>query len=263
MNELEPMRDCCIPDEASSRGTQYDINRYIFASKFVEGKTVVDVACGVGYGSSYLGRKGAREVIGGDIAKDTIEYARAHYPRKELYFVQIDATSLPFPDACFDVVVSFETIEHLRDYRRFLFECGRVLKRGGLFICSTPNRRRFPLQPAKPLNPFHVQEFYIGEFEDLVKEYFTEVSLFYQAQTLNGFINSFIIPLVGRLLSALPKGEYIKEVIKGIIHCDTPYVKPGAEILDEQIDKKYTVLPFEEKHFRLPFAIIAVAKKKH
>lgn len=263
MKELEPVRDCCIPDEASSTGTQYDINRYIFASKFAKGKTVLDIGCGAGYGSSYLRRKGAKEVIGGDVAKDTIEYAKAHYKRECVYFVQTDATSLPFLDDSFDLVVPFELIEHLKEYRRFLFECNRVLKPGGLFICSTPNRRRFLFELAKPLNPFHVQEFYIGEFEDLVKEYFTEVSLFYQAQTLNGFIKSFIIPLVGRLLSALPKGEYIKGVMKGIIHCDTPYVKPGAEILDEQIDRKYTVLPFEEKHFRLPFAIIAVAKKKH
>lgn len=250
-----------MPNEASYGGYQYHINRYNFASKFVEGKVVLDIACGVGYGSSYLKTKGAREVVGGDISEDNLKYAKAHYRKEGLFFVQMDATSLSCPDGYFDVVVSFETIEHLREYSRFLSECDRVLNKGGLFICSTPNVRRFPFQSAeKPIYSFHVREFYIEEFHSVIKEHFTDVSLFHQASTLKGFV----IPLVGRLLSALPKGGKIKRSIKKTIQCDLPYRTPGVEVLDGKIDEKYAVSAFKKKTFSLPpYVVIAVAKKKH
>lgn len=54
----------------------------------------------------------------------------------------------------------------------------------------------------------------------------------------------------------------IKELVKVMIPCSTPCVKLGVEILDEEVDRKYEVLPFEKKHFHLPFTVITVAKKK-
>jgi 2-polyprenyl-3-methyl-5-hydroxy-6-metoxy-1,4-benzoquinol methylase len=84
------------------------LNRYRFVSGFVKDKLCLDAGCGVGYDSAYLARKGAKKVVGGDKSEDALSYARN---TAELEFKLLDATSLPFADNSFDVVVSFEVIE--------------------------------------------------------------------------------------------------------------------------------------------------------
>jgi ubiquinone/menaquinone biosynthesis C-methylase UbiE len=157
---------------------QEHIGRYVFASQFVRDKTVLDVASGIGYGSHYLSKSGATLVIGADISFDAIARANKRYRREGLRFVAADATKMPFEDCTFQVVVSFETLEHIEQCETFLSECTRVLKDDGLFVCSTPNKRvsRF----YKP--DFHVKEFYPEEFFELVNKYFSEVSCFGQTR---------------------------------------------------------------------------------
>ena len=157
---------------------QKHIARYVFASQFVKDKTVIDVASGIGYGTHYLSKSGATLVIGADISFDTIARAKKRYRRGGLHFVAADATRMPFEDCACDVLVSFETIEHIEQYETYLSECTRVLKNDGLFVCSTPNKRvsRF----YKP--DFHVKEFYPEEFFELVNKYFSEVSCFGQTR---------------------------------------------------------------------------------
>ena len=157
---------------------QKHIARYVFASQFVKDKTVIDVASGIGYGTHYLSKSGATLVIGADISFDTIARAKKRYRRGGLHFVAADATRMPFEDCAFDVLVSFETIEHIEQYETYLSECTRVLKNDGLFVCSTPNKRvsRY-YQPD-----FHVKEFYPEEFFELVNKYFSEVSCFGQTR---------------------------------------------------------------------------------
>jgi ubiquinone/menaquinone biosynthesis C-methylase UbiE len=112
--------------------------RYLFAGSFVKNNRVLDVASGSGLGTDYLLRSGAQSCVGLDIDQAAIEYARARYPNCE--FTQCEATRLCLADDSVDVVVSFETIEHIKDQKAFLSECKRVLKPEGLVICSTPNR---------------------------------------------------------------------------------------------------------------------------
>ena len=153
--------------------------RYAFAAEFVKGKVVLDVASGCGYGSSYLSDKGAGAVIGGDILAEQIEAARSFYGGLGVEFLALDATRLPFADNSFDAVVSMETIEHLEQYEDYLAECKRVLKKGGLFICSTPLKYHDIPEPAKP-NPYHAHEFYLEEFQELLSRFFAEVQLYGQ-----------------------------------------------------------------------------------
>lgn len=173
MTELEWTGERVVPTKTPYVTYQEHVNRYVFASKFIKDKIVLDVACGTGYGSKYLLRKGARKVVGLDISIDAIKYAKEQYNinNEGLSFVCGNAIDLPFPDNYFDVIVSFETIEHLKEYRKFLLECKRVLKDGGLFICSTPNKRVSSPHTEKPKNPFHVKEFYPEEFNSLLAEY--------------------------------------------------------------------------------------------
>jgi ubiquinone/menaquinone biosynthesis C-methylase UbiE len=163
--------------------TIYDehIYRYIFAAGLTEDKVVLDVACGTGYGAGYMMEKGAGEVVGVDISMAAVDYARERFGKNnKASFVCADAIRLPFVDNIFDVVVSFETIEHMRQYRKFLAECRRVLKEDGLLVCSTPNRRIFSPNLAKPLNTFHVKEFWPEEFYRLLRRYFAHITLYGQ-----------------------------------------------------------------------------------
>jgi 2-polyprenyl-3-methyl-5-hydroxy-6-metoxy-1,4-benzoquinol methylase len=134
-------------------------HRYAFARRFVAGLSVLDVACGEGYGSALLAN-GAGSVLGVDIAEGAITHASAAYAdRANLRFAQGSASSLPVADGAFDVVVSFETIEHLpqTEQSRMVAEIGRVLRPDGILILSAPNPVEYS-QARGYVNPFHLHE---------------------------------------------------------------------------------------------------------
>ena len=173
--ELDSHRGRSLVDRCEpARLIQDHIGRYIFSSELVKDKQILDVASGPGYGSDYLSRRGATLVIGVDISSDLIAHADKTYRREGLHFAQADATKMPFEDCTFDLLVSFETIEHIKQQKAFLSECTRVLKNDGLLVCSTPNKRTGRFIP----NESHVKELYSREFFELVNEYFSEVSCF-------------------------------------------------------------------------------------
>jgi len=95
-------------------------DRYIFAAPYVKDKIVLDIACGIGYGSSILKKAGAKRVIGADILPRAIEYANTRYTQPGVSYLGLDANQgLAFGDASFDVITSFETIEHLDRHEEF------------------------------------------------------------------------------------------------------------------------------------------------
>ena len=128
------------------------VNRYIFASNFVNNKIVLDAACGTGYGSNYLSNY-ATTVYGIDIDNDTIETNKRIYNKNNLIFSCGSIYHLPYEDNMFDVIISFETIEHVDDGDKVLSEFKRVLKSDGILIISTPNKQ-ISLD-NKIINPFH------------------------------------------------------------------------------------------------------------
>ena len=95
--------------------------RYLFAMQFCVGKDVLDIASGEGYGSSMLGQV-AGTVHGTDLLAEAVDYATQHYSSDSIRFSVGDARQIPHADASFDVVVSFETIEHIAEHERFLDE---------------------------------------------------------------------------------------------------------------------------------------------
>jgi len=156
-------------------------HRYAFARRFLAGKRVLDVACGEGYGSALLAAV-AQHVVGVDIDPAAIAHARAKYGSYgNLRFEQGTATALPLPERTVDVVVSFETIEHLaeEDQPRMLAECARVLKPAGVLVLSAPNRLEYS-DARGYRNPFHRHEHDRGELERLLQREFAAVRWYRQ-----------------------------------------------------------------------------------
>lgn len=160
---------------------EHEQRYHFFAERFV-GLDVLDAACGVGYGSALIARSGAKSVVGIDIDSQTVAYAREHFAHPRVAFAEGSAEQLSQLGQTFDVVVSFETIEHLRQPARFLTEVRRVLRPGGLFICSTPNRD-FARKEGKNVNPYHLSEMSFAEFSAAFAEHFHIEEQYHQSHT--------------------------------------------------------------------------------
>lgn len=164
--------------------------RYEWASEMVAGQRILDGACGTGYGTSLLHRAGAASAEGVDLSKESVAEAASLYYAPGLSFREADLTSLDVPNESFDVIVSFESIEHVDDDARYVAEMRRALRRGGTFLCSTPNRT--VTNPAttigqKPYNPFHLREYTAGELRSRLAAEFDSVSLLGQMPWPNSY----------------------------------------------------------------------------
>jgi ubiquinone/menaquinone biosynthesis C-methylase UbiE len=145
------------------------------------------VGCGIGYGADELSNR-ASLVIGIDIWKEGIRYAHNKYTRS--HFLVASALNLPFRDSCFDVVTSFQVIEHIEEENviRYLQEIKRILKEGGMFIVTTPNRKLRLLPFQKPWNPDHKKEYDAKEFERILKNVFKNPKVFGLSATEKAYL---------------------------------------------------------------------------
>ncbi len=126
---------------------------------------VLDLGCGSGYGSAQLAQGGAH-VVGVDrVAPDDTHRGAAH-------FVLADLNAMPLRAHCFDLVVSFQVIEHLEDPTAYLEAIARLLRPEGLAILTTPN-----LLTSDGVNPYHVHEYTSGALETLLSRHFVDVKM--------------------------------------------------------------------------------------
>lgn len=146
---------------------------YELAAQRLRGTDVVlDVACGDGFGLTLLAERAAR-VVGMDIDEAKVEAARARYKDNPKISCEVgDITAMPLPDGSFDVVTSFETLEHV-DADAYFRECARVLKPGGRLILSTPQNSVGEV----PVTPFHVHEYSLENLLDWCRKRFDVVEV--------------------------------------------------------------------------------------
>ena len=151
------------------------VHHYWFSLPFVKDKKVIDLACGEGYGTNILS-KDAAAITGIDIDYQTIEHARNKYGKDNITFNVGSVERINEPDESVDVLVSFETIEHVnrKQQRKFLQEVYRVLKRGGIFIVSTPDKDIC----GEGHNEYHIDEMNKAGFEKLLKGYFSNIEMY-------------------------------------------------------------------------------------
>ncbi len=144
------------------------IRVYQYLKQFAAGKRVLDVGCGVGYGTALLANT-AESVAGIDISLAAVREAIRLYPYEQ--FFQMDAENMTFPDESFDITVSTENFEHLPNQARHVDELARVVRKDGFCFIATPNPELF----AGLNNPFHTKENTYAELRDLFSRRFREV----------------------------------------------------------------------------------------
>ena len=131
-------------------------HRYAAVAPLAAGKRVLDAACGEGYGSFLLARAAA-SVTGVDLSPEAVAHAAQRYAAGNLEFLTGSVAALPLAPASVDLVVSFETIEHLSEQQQMLAEFRRVLRPDGVLVISSPNRPVYN-EGATVENHYHVRE---------------------------------------------------------------------------------------------------------
>lgn len=121
-------------------------HRYIWASTFIEGLDVLELACGSGQGLGLLNQQ-AKSLTAGDITKSLVDIANNYYENR-INVQVIDAHQIPLSDSSIDVVILFEAIYYIRDIEIFLNECKRVLRAGGKLLITMPNNQLYDFNPS-------------------------------------------------------------------------------------------------------------------
>ena len=166
-------------------------HRYVLASTLAPGRRVLDVACGEGYGAALLARK-ASFVLGVDLAREAVDQARERYAQAgRCAFAQGSCQQVPAATGAFDLIVSFETIEHVdaQAQEAMLAEFDRTLAPGGLIILSSPNKALYS-DATGYQNEYHVHELYRDDLANLVARRFpAQLWLGQKVQTLSTIWN--------------------------------------------------------------------------
>jgi len=165
-----------VPGQGGSRLATEHLSRYLACEELARGKRVLDAASGSGYGTAILARDALR-ATGLDISKEAVDSARGAHQAENLEYVVGSITDIPFEDGTLDLLVSFETLEHVPAdaQSKFIAEARRVLAPDGLLVISTPDRNL-----TNQDNEYHVQELSEAEFMGLLRSRFDKVDLYFQ-----------------------------------------------------------------------------------
>lgn len=153
------------------------LSKYKFALKFCNGKNVLEIGCGSGYGSEYLAESGTKKITAYDVDPKAINFAIRNSSHNNITFAEGNAETLRLRDK-YDVILSFEVLEHLRHPHKLLELARNGLRKGGIFILSTPHRAVSIQDSGRPANPYHVHEYYPKELKEILLKYFKKVQLY-------------------------------------------------------------------------------------
>ncbi len=193
------------PQAESPRFVAKHLSAYHFAKPFATGRTL-EIGFGDGYGA-YLLSQVSQEMLAVDLFLHNVEAAYAKYLKPKLQFLKMDATALSFPKNYFDLVVSFQVIEHIPRglLGRYVGEMRRVMKEGGVACISTLNLKKNQ-KPGQPYQkaPHHDKEFAPSEFRSFLTDSFRSVEVYGLYPT---FEHAFIEGLKkSGLVKAFPAG---------------------------------------------------------
>jgi SAM-dependent methyltransferase len=209
-DELFPER-IDVPERVRDHNEEEHRARYVWAAQRLSGR-VLDVASGTGHGSAVLAAR--CDVTGIDQDEAAVARARARVPDGE--FVVANLPPIPFADARFEGISSFETIEHVQDDAGFMLELRRVLRPGGHLLISTPNRAVTSPNDAVPPNPFHVREYLLPDFVELARDAgFENVEIFYQRQVARRVPEHVAYAVIARVPALCKPGRWWDRLAHG------------------------------------------------
>jgi SAM-dependent methyltransferase len=157
---------------------QAHLSVYWFFARFVQGRRVLDLGSGTGYGTAHLRRAGAAEVVGVDRDRRAVSYARSHYSTPGLQFLVADAQELPPDLGVFNAIVSSNVFEHLHDPGCALAQVRRHLQPGGPFLLVVPPIVDEASLAANRENEFHVSNLFVWQWADLLRQSFAQIRAF-------------------------------------------------------------------------------------
>lgn len=226
---IVPGASDCEPTFADKMYQEH-ITRYRFAAQLISGRSVLDIGCGVGYGSQFLATNGAHRVLAFDIDPEAVEYARDNYGAENLEYQQNSAESFSFPEK-FDVITCFEVIEHIKEQKSLLHCIAKALKENGVLIISTPR----PFEQMR--SAFHVKELKFEEFYSLLKAHFRFIEFFSQnnhftSMISNGSFTSIEPALDPNCHTSLPLSDYVIAVASNEM-IPLEKLKPRISITDD------------------------------
>jgi cyclopropane fatty-acyl-phospholipid synthase-like methyltransferase len=155
----------------------HHLRRYEFSLKYTSGRKVLDIACGCGFGSFLIGKEGAASlVVGVDIDSDAIRYGNLRYSHPAVQRLVADAVKFKYSTK-FDLVVSFETVEHLKNYKEYIQNLSNCLEENGILLISTPINTA---TTTKLKNPYHEIEWAFSDFHELFTPQFDIEEIYLQ-----------------------------------------------------------------------------------
>ena|GEM_PF-1272883 len=150
-------------------GNPFDQMRYIEALRYVKRKDVLDIACGIGWGSYLFAKAEARSVTGIDISMEALDSARKYYSDSGISYLLGKADAIPCDTSSFDCIVTLETLEHVKNPKAFLRELHRVGRSRALLILSTPNGDCLKMHKNdKPYDPYHFDEYSKEDLDQMI-----------------------------------------------------------------------------------------------
>jgi SAM-dependent methyltransferase len=202
------------------------LKRYEFASKYVSGKVVLDIASGCGFGARYLFDNGnAKFVYGVDMSYEAVLYSEIRYANENVCFHVGDASKFN-SERIHDVIVSFETVEHLFDIRGFFNSLSQALSSEGTLIISTPIVNKTNTAPS---NIYHVVEWCFDDFKAFYDHDFEISEVYLQSHKLLNKKYGIFHSLVWRICNLLkikPKGLATRFIQHGF---ELVQVDPGFD----------------------------------
>lgn len=252
------------------------LKAYETAAEISRGKSVLDWGCNMGYGMEILANT-ASSIAGLDLSERAVIAARRRLGAKATEIQFYKGTRCDFDDQAFDVVTSFQVIEHISDYDNYFGEILRVLRPGGLAIFTTPNALLRLAPRMRPWNQFHIHEFAPSELRELLITRFPSVIIhgLYATDQLYKIERDRVERARRGALAALHSRDIVKQ-IKAILKQWFPFVlrirnlvstpiMPPAEALPPSEFTRFSTanLYFRAEYLDAALDLMALCKKSY